>query len=80
VVFDAAVGVGKASISLYLPAVGVPLMVPAVASNVSPAGNAGVTDHFSGGVKPVVCKIVGVSISTKRVCWGPSAITGPISW
>ena len=38
---------------------GVPLMVPVVASNVSPVGNAGVTDHFSGGVKPVVCKIIG---------------------
>jgi len=37
---------------------GVPLMVPVVASNVSPVGNAGVTDHFSGGVKLVVSKAV----------------------
>ena len=39
-------------------AVGMPLMVPVAAPSVRPVGNAGVTDHFSGGVPPVVCKVV----------------------
>jgi hypothetical protein len=37
--------------------VGVPLRVPVAASSVSPVGKLGVTDHFSGEVPPVACKV-----------------------
>ena len=39
-------------------AFGVPLMDPVPESNLSPSGNGGATDHVSGGVKPVDCKVV----------------------
>ena len=39
-------------------AVGLPLMAPVPASNLRPAGNAGVTDHFSAGVPPVASMVV----------------------
>jgi hypothetical protein len=38
--------------------VGVPLMAPPFWSKLSPAGNEGVTDQFSGVVKPTVWMVV----------------------
>lgn len=40
-------------------AVGVPLITPVSEYKVSPGGNARVTDHFSGGLQPASCKVIG---------------------
>ena len=46
-------------------AVGVPLMVPVAASSVRDAGNAGLTDHFSGATPPLACSVCVYGVPTK---------------